>query len=101
LNEKQSLYLYNGCIGAMQSFCKYQKGRIINIKYKSDSEEENYEDLLIQIDILIALIQKDFFYTGNQEFDSNLPFVVLKGIESILPLITIDLLHVNIEFLLI
>jgi hypothetical protein len=56
------------------SFCKYQKGRIINIKYKSDTEE-NYEDLLIQIDIFIALIQKDFFYTGDQEFDSNLPYV--------------------------
>ena len=70
----------------------------MNIKYKKDSEDENYEDLLIQINILISLIQKDFFYSGDSEFDKNLPMVILSGVEIILPLITFDLLQVRKSF---
>eukprot|EP01080_Neovahlkampfia_damariscottae_P003869 gene3869-7083_t len=93
LNMEQSYYLYNGCIGVMKSFLKYNKGRITSIKYKEDAEDESYEDLLIQINILISLIQKDFFYSGHDEFDKNLPMVILGGVEILLPLITFDLLQ--------
>lgn len=95
LDLQQSVYLYQACIEMMKIYTKHNQGRIRSTKIDKESSENKFLDLLIQLEILENLTSKDFLDFSTDESTKNIDIasVIFVGIETILPLITIDFLQ--------
>ncbi|XP_052239002.1 exportin-4-like isoform X2 [Dreissena polymorpha] len=97
LNEKRSNQLYEVCLSAIQTYSKHNSGK--RVKDASEEEEDRYNDILLVMEMLTNLLSKDFVDFGDK--DENIPSpqavspidVVLYGLNTVIPLMTEDLLR--------
>ncbi|XP_060554653.1 exportin-4-like [Ruditapes philippinarum] len=98
LNTTRSNTLYEVCLAAIQMYSKHNKGK--RVKDASEEEEERYSDILLVMELLTNLLSKDFVDFGEPDENSTSEDssvtavnVVLFGLNTIIPLMTEDLLR--------
>ncbi|KAL3883791.1 hypothetical protein ACJMK2_030022 [Sinanodonta woodiana] len=98
LGRRKSQSLYSICLSALQMYSKHNKGkRIVN----ADEEENRFNDILITLELLINLLSKDFIDFGDPDTEEGVPQgdpevnaadVVLYGLNTMIPLMSVELL---------
>ncbi|XP_013778949.1 exportin-4-like [Limulus polyphemus] len=96
LDKKDSKKLYESCLSMIQIYAKHNTGKI---SHEASAEEEQYQDILVLMQLLTDLLSKDFvdfspFNPSQEEEESSVSAadVALYGLNIIMPLMNAELL---------
>ncbi|GFQ78908.1 exportin-4 [Trichonephila clavata] len=95
LNQAGAKILYECCINMIRVYAKHNAGKLSR---EASAEEEQYQDILLLMQLLTDLLFKDFIdfpATGTDETESTVSAadVSLYGLSIIMPMMSADLLN--------
>lgn len=91
LDRQQSKAFYESCLQMMQAYAKINMAKRNLV---ASAEEEQYEDLLILMNILVNLLSKDFLDIDDAaEAGVSAPDVILFALNILMPLMNDELLR--------
>lgn len=91
LNRTESVRFYEICLTMIQAYASCNSNRVTT---DSTAEEDAFQDILLLMQLLTNLLNKDFFndYTETKDTQVTEINVFLYGLNIVMPLMTINLL---------
>ncbi|XP_031622473.1 exportin-4-like [Contarinia nasturtii] len=88
LSFLQSHKVYEMCMSCIRNYVKHNN----RVTSEVTAEDESMEDLMLLLNLLNALLSKNYFDVGNEDEQEQATEVCILGLQYIIPMITLDML---------